>query len=112
MNKARNLNRNEILRKELVTLVVPRSGKLTNPSNPQLQVAYLDTAIEKICYPSMLLDEGWTRLPSLTAILDQVTGQKSFQMEEYYLDSSANPGKKDRVTETVIHSGSPIKIIL
>ena len=79
-------------------LVIPRSGKLTNPSNPDFQLAYLNIAIEKICYSSMLLDEGWTRLPSITAILDRVQGRPSFQMVEYRLNNSTNR-KKERVTK-------------
>ena len=97
MEKARNLNRNELLRTELLNLVIPRSGKLTNPSNPDLQVANLFIAVEKLCYSSMLLDEGWTRLPSLKAILDNVPGKKIFQMKTYYLNNSTHQGNKERV---------------
>ena len=100
MKDANNLNRDNKLQNELVKLVVPRSGKLTNPSNSQFQVANLIGAIEKICFPSLLLDEGWTRLPSLTAILNNVSGSKTFRIDRYHLDNSINPGKKKRVLKS------------
>ena len=55
-----SLNCDNRLQREIVTLAVPRSPKLTqiDQISAQVQTAYLPSAIEKICYPSLLAVEA------------------------------------------------------
>jgi len=81
-----NLNYKNQLQKEIVILAIPRCPKLTDIDDVAglSQTSILPCSIEKICYSSLLCCEGWKRLPSISAILQNVT----FEMNEYTLDRS------------------------
>ena len=87
---ANNLNKDKRLMKEILFLAIPRSPRLdhSNDVTSQLQAAYLPTAIDKICSNSLLLEPGWSRLPSLRRIVKKLPGEIKFTMNEFYLNNS------------------------
>ena len=71
--EADTLNLQNRLMNELVCLVVPRNPKLDNLNSTEAmnQVSSGD-CIEKICSEALLRPAGWTRLPSVRRITDQL----------------------------------------
>ena len=65
-----NVNRN--LQSELVLLVSPRNPKVSSCdfTNSKKQAANFLNVIDKLCYPSIVKDEGWRRMPSIMKIFD------------------------------------------
>ena len=57
---------------ELVLLVSPRNPKVSSCdfTNSRMQAANFLNVIDKLCYPSIIKDEGWRRMPSIMKIID------------------------------------------
>ena len=87
---ANNLNKDKRLIKEILFLAIPRSPRLdhSNEITAQLQAAYLPTAVDKICSKSLLLESGWSRLPSVRRIVKRLPKEIKFTMNEFYLNNS------------------------
>ena len=92
---ANNLNKDKRLLKEILFLAIPRSPKLdhSNDATAVLQAAYLPVAVDKICSNSLLLEAGWSRLPSLHRIVKKFPKEIKFAMNEFYLNNSTRSPK-------------------
>ena len=68
------MNKTGKLRNKLVLLVVPRSPKLSGGAKTyfEKQGSYVLSALEKICYESVIENEGWRRLPSIVNIFEKL----------------------------------------
>ena len=72
--KINDMNKNNRLCKELVLLVVPRNSEVTscNLKNFKSQASSVSAALHKICYRSVIRDEGWRRMPCVVEIMDLI----------------------------------------
>ena len=81
---AGDLNKNEQLVKELVCLVIPRKLKFKASGDTlRQQASTVKGAMEKICYESIIMEPGWKRLPSITAITDELPGKSDISYRIY-----------------------------
>ena len=123
---ANNLNKDKRLLKEILFLAIPRSPKLdhSNDATAVLQAAYLPVAVDKICSNSLLLEAGWSRLPSLRRIVNKFPREIKLTMNEYYVNNSTRTTKVSDVLQggkkllglvglsgsTILHAVTLVKI--